>query len=50
MLNSCADLYKQLEDFEAAIMGSSPESIFTSSKMLDKMVSEGIAKKRSQVK
>lgn len=40
MLNSCADLYKQLEDFEAAIMGSSPESIFTSSKMLDKIESQ----------
>ena len=37
MLNSCADLYKQLESFEASIMGSSPESIFASSKILEKI-------------
>jgi hypothetical protein len=37
MLNSCADLYKQLENFEAAIMGSTPESIFASSKILEKI-------------
>jgi hypothetical protein len=37
MLNSCADLYRQLEHFEAAIMGSSPESIFASSKILEKI-------------
>jgi len=37
MLNSCADLNRQLRKFEEAILGKSPESIFTASKMLDKI-------------